>query len=111
MFPPDNINNLLKDIIARLNTDDPNNAPGKGGNKNAASSHKPCLSPSQVLVIAGILGGVLSVDSVLVDRDQNVEIVLVGTLRQKTELDLILGQVGSMPVDEVLNALVRRFLT
>jgi hypothetical protein len=42
------------------------------------------LNPSQLLVIAGIIGGGLEVDSVLVDRNQAIQIVLSGSLKRKT---------------------------
>ncbi|NLD48519.1 MAG: hypothetical protein GX660_15245, partial [Clostridiaceae bacterium] len=67
------------------------------------------LTPSQALVVAGILGGVLEVNSVLVDKDQIVQIVLQGSLKQKTELEQMLDNIGSKPFDEVVKAMLGRF--
>jgi hypothetical protein len=50
----------------------------------------------------------LDIDSVLVDRRQEVQIVLVGSLKQKTSLEKTLDEIGSMPFDEVLKAMVGR---
>lgn len=57
------------------------------------------LNPSELLVIAGLIGGVLEVDSVLVDRDQTVQIILSGSLKRKTQLDMMMEQIGKMPFD------------
>lgn len=68
----------------------------------------PPLTAAKALVIAGLLGDALVVNSVLVNRDQVVEIVLTGSLRQKTQLEKILDQIGEMPFDEVVRAIVDR---
>lgn len=64
------------------------------------------LNPSQLLVIAGLIGGVLQVDSVLVDRNQAIQIVLSGSLKRKTQLDIIMEQIGKMPFDQVMAAIM-----
>jgi hypothetical protein len=61
------------------------------------------------MVILGLLGGVLKVESVLIDRNQVVDIVLTGSLKRKTEMDKILDQIGSKSFDEVMKALFERF--
>ena len=66
------------------------------------------MTPSQALVIAGVLVGVLQVESVLVSRDQVVDILLRGSLKQKTPLEKMLDQIGGMPFDEVMKALLDR---
>jgi hypothetical protein len=66
------------------------------------------LSPQKVLVILGLIAGVLEVRSVLVDRDQAVQILLDGSLKRKTRLDKMLDEIGSMPFDEVLKAIMGR---
>lgn len=108
MFSSEHLNNILKDVMARLNTDAPSNTPNKGGNNSGASGNKISITPSQALVIGGILGGVLEVTSVLVGRDQTVEILLSGSLKQKTELEKMLDQIGNMPFDEVVKAMLGR---
>lgn len=64
------------------------------------------LNPSQLLIIAGFLTGTLQVESVLVNRNQSIEIVLVGTLKKKTQLDKLMGQVGKMPFERVVQAII-----
>lgn len=86
MASSNNIDALLRDILARINTNTGNSTSGNSGSGKSNSSSQACnfpLTPSQTLVIAGILGGVLDVDSVLVDRAQEVQIVLIGSLKQK----------------------------
>lgn len=108
MFTPDQLNSLSKSIMERLGLNE------KGKNKDNNSSgcddgkKKLSLTPSQVLVIAGILGGTLEVASVLVDKDQIVQIILQGSLKQKTELEKMMDKIGSMPFDEVVKAMLGR---
>lgn len=71
-------------------------------NKNSA------VPPSHLLVIAGILGGALDVNSIRVDKDQNVDISLSGTLKKKTQLEKMMDQIGQMPFDEVLKVMLDR---
>lgn len=64
------------------------------------------LNPSQLLVIAGIIAGGLQVESVLVNRNQSIEIVLIGELKRKTQLDKIMEQIGKMPFDQVMKSII-----
>lgn len=140
MFSPEHINLLLKEIMARFGEQndpessrtnlprcDKNTAVQNEGNyqdsqckqnsgkvQNGAKSKKVNITPAKALVLAGILGGVLEVDSVLVDRNQVVQIVLVGSLKQevekpKTELEMMIDKIGSMPFEEVMKAMLDRF--
>ena len=94
-------------------------------NESGGCSHNPCsdggktnggeeggkgfsITPEQALVIAGIPGNALKVESVLIDRRQNVEIVLIDTLRRKTQMDKLMDQIGSMPFDNVVKAFIER---
>lgn len=72
----------------------------------------PNLTPGQILVILALLGGVLDVESVTVDKDQNVDIVLTGSLKRpkaKTQLEQIMDQVGSLPFDQVMKNILGRY--
>ena len=51
----------------------------------------------------------MEVNSILIDREQQVEIRLVGSLRRKTEIDRMLEGIGSCTFDEVMRALIRHF--
>lgn len=95
---------ILQRIVEQLGLED---------NKNRISNCDKCdnvkhinLNPSELLVVAGILGGVLEATSVLMDRNQNVQIVLQGTLKKKTELEKTMDTVRSLPFEEVLKAML-----
>ncbi len=130
---PDNITEALKDLLAGLSPNsavDPTNRSGKkscgsNGAGTMSGSNGACgtngssgsggpntsadgINPSQVLIISAMLAGVLEVTSVLVDRNQTIEIVLTGSLRKKTELEKLLDQIGSKTLDEVVKAMLGR---
>ncbi|MZP42739.1 hypothetical protein GTO89_06755 [Heliobacterium gestii] len=59
-------------------------------------------------VIIGLISDALIVNSILVDRNQEVQIVLTGSLRRKTKLDKMLDEIGDESFDDVLAAFMRR---
>lgn len=63
------------------------------------------LSPQQIAVITAILFNVLEVNAVLIDKDQLVEVSLIGSLKRKSRLDKLLDEISDMPVKDVWNAL------
>ncbi len=44
------------------------------------------LSPQQIIVILGLLSNSLFINSVLIDKNQNIQIVVTGTIGQLTDL-------------------------
>ncbi|QDM44864.1 hypothetical protein FLT43_16275 [Paenibacillus thiaminolyticus] len=84
----------------------------KSGSNNRNNKRKtnagPKLSPQQIAVIVGLLTNALQVDSVLLDRNQAVEIVLVGSIRRKTKADKVAEQMGGVTVAELLQAILRQ---
>jgi hypothetical protein len=79
--------------------------------KNKKKSTPPLLSqltPQQIAVIAGLLADALSVDSVLVDKDQNLQIVLTGSLRRRSKLDQLLSELEDTSLGEIFDALSNR---
>ncbi|NHN34127.1 hypothetical protein [Paenibacillus agricola] len=66
------------------------------------------LSPQQLAVIVGLLTNALDVDSILIDKDQNIEIVLVGSIRKKTKADRIAEELGEISVGDLLEAFTRK---
>lgn len=72
-------------------------------------SKKPVLATSQIIVITALLANALDVTSFLVDKNQDVQVVLTGTLRRKSQLDKIMDQVGQHPFDEVMKAFMGRY--
>jgi hypothetical protein len=81
-----------------------NKAQGNQGNGSQTSCFN--LLPPELLVIAGVVCGVLKVDSVLVNRNQGVEILLIGSLKRTTQLDKVMQQIGKMPFDQVVKSIV-----
>lgn len=108
MFTSENINQMLKDVMSRLNSNVPSNTPAGSGGKDGSAGKAPVITPSQLIVIGGLLGGALEVTSVLVDKDQTVEILLTGSLKKRTDLEKMLDKIGSMPFDEVVKAMLGR---
>ncbi|HEY9060715.1 MAG TPA: hypothetical protein VIO64_09470 [Pseudobacteroides sp.] len=108
MFAPENLNRILKDVMRSFSSDAPGNNSDKNKKNCQSNGNKINITPSQALVIAGIIGGVLDVDSLLIGKDQRIEILLSGSLKQKTELEKMLDEIGSMPFDEVVKAMLGR---
>jgi hypothetical protein len=61
----------------------------KGKREYKENQSRISLTPSQILIIAAFLTGVLEVNSILVDKNQDVEIVLTGSLKRKIPPDLL----------------------
>lgn len=76
------------------------------GPKPKKKTDCPKLSPATLFVIAGLLSGALEVDAIEVDRDQIIQISLEGSLKRKTQLDRIMEQIGQMPFEQVVRAIV-----
>ena len=95
MFSSDNFESQLKDLLLKLglkenNRSNSENSGGGSGNGNEGEKSssggykkkKGVLTPSQIMVILAILSGALEPISIIVDRNQNVQVVLSGTLRE-----------------------------
>lgn len=76
---------------------------GTEGN-NPASCFE--LHPSSLLVIAGLITGVLNVESVLVNRNQVVQIVIAGELKRKTQLEKVMECIGKLPFEDIIKAII-----
>ncbi len=116
-MPFNKLDDSAKEMLSRLcGQQDQKNSGKKDQGGGSDKKNGPFnLTPSQTLVIAGILGGVLSVDSVLVGRGQRVEILLVGSLKSgdgdgndSSELENMLDQIGNKSFDEVVKAMINR---
>ena len=115
MYSSEQLDILLQEAMAGLGIQ--NKAENSYYNNNSSKSginkknNKMSLTSAQALVIAGLLGGSLSVFSVLVDANQQINIVLTGSLKKKSndeQLDNVLAQLGKVPFDDVVAAMVRR---
>ena len=84
---------------------------GKRGTsqKKSSSKRQSKLSPEQLAVIVGLLTNALTVQSVLLDRDKTVQIVLEGSLRRKTRMDRLLEEMKDMSIGELLASLQKQF--
>lgn len=112
MFSPEHMEALLKKIMDQLDsgvTGENNADEGQINEKNVQEKCLKTLTPSKIVVILGLLSGALSVQSVLVDKNQTVDILLEGSLKKKTQLEKIMDQVGKMPFDEVMKSVMGRF--
>ncbi|SES95074.1 hypothetical protein SAMN05660297_00978 [Natronincola peptidivorans] len=106
MFSSDQLDSLAKAVMNKLEIDK------KAVRHNCeGENEKITLTPSQTLVILALLAGTLEVSSVVIDRNQNVDIVLAGTLKkeEESEMDKVLSQIGHVPFDEVMKALLKKF--
>ncbi|WP_223069191.1 hypothetical protein [Paenibacillus caui] len=79
----------------------------RGSNKNDPSLLSK-LTPQQIAVIAGILTNTLSVDSVLIGRDQRLEILLVGSLRRRTRIDELINELSNANLADVIDSILNR---
>jgi hypothetical protein len=92
--PAQNIPNLnLKDLLGQIQKKNPN---GFGN-----------LSPLQITVIAALLANALTVESILVDKDQRIEIVLEGSVKKKTRLDKLLNELNNYSLGDILDSFLK----
>ncbi|WP_052144838.1 hypothetical protein [Halalkalibacter okhensis] len=68
------------------------------------------LTPNQIAVITAILTNALSVQSILVDKDKTIQVLLEGslTVQKKSELDKLIDQVRDVPVGDFLSSLLKK---
>jgi len=115
MFSSDELDTLMERIISQLGQGAgdftkgilANNAAGSGS-KQINKKKVSVLTPPKVLVILGLISGVFEVGSILIEHDQAVQIRLDGSLKRPSKLDKCLDEMGAMPFDEVLRAIVGR---
>lgn len=75
---------------------------------SAKEEGKDNLTPNELVVVAGLLGGMLEVTSVLVDKDSFFQVILSST-KKKSKKDDLLAQLEEMDVDDIVAALADRF--
>lgn len=74
-----------------------------GKNSKDAKNGKSCpdtLSPQSLAVIAALITKALTVDSVLIARDQHIEVLLVGSFKKGTK-----NKMDEMTVGELIELL------
>ncbi|WP_174819861.1 hypothetical protein [Paenibacillus koleovorans] len=82
---------------------------GNGIRKYAQKACNDRLTPQQIAVVVGLLTNALEVDSILIDRNQRIEIVLEGSFRRKTKVDQIAEDLDDVSVTELINAFIRKY--
>ncbi len=109
MFSEEDLDRFKK-IVDQLKISTANNHQGNDNEKpdDNENNAKACpnITPSAILVIAGLLSGALEVSSVLVSKNQIVEVVLAGSLRRQTQLEKIMEQIGKRSFEEVIQAML-----
>lgn len=106
MFSPDQLNSLSKIIMEKLGANDTRKCNSDKSHNRSEDKNRIQITPSQALVIMGIITNSLEVNSVLVDRNQEIQILLVGSLKQKTELEKTISAIGKLPFEDVLKAVI-----
>jgi hypothetical protein len=105
MFSSDDFG-AIQELVSRLGWENRESSGEKPNcrRKRDDQADQSCihLTPSQILIIAAFLAGVLEVNSVLVDKQQDIEIVLTGSLKRKTQSDPIGEKAGGHPLDQVI---------
>jgi hypothetical protein len=105
MFSSDDFG-AIKELVSRLGLEKRESSGEKRDcqGKRDDQTNRSCvnLTPSQILIIAAFLTGVLEVNSVLVDKQQDIEIVLTGSLKRKTQSVQIMEGIGGVPFDQVI---------
>lgn len=84
----------------------PNQFNQKKQQKAKANNLASRLTLNEIAVIVALLTNALHVQSILVDRDQTVQVLLEGSLRKRSELDKLIDQVRDVPVGDFLSSLL-----
>ncbi len=108
MFSPEQLNTISKIIMEKLGVSSTRGCSSEKAQDCAAEKKQISLTPVQILVIMGIITGSLDIDSLLVNKNQEIQILLIGSLKQKTGLEKMMDEVGKMPFDDVLKAILGR---
>jgi hypothetical protein len=81
----------------------PNNKKNAKGKQNVGN-----LTPQQLAVIAALLTNALHVESVLINKDKTVQIVLQGSLKRKTRMDRILEEMNDMTIGDFIKSIMKQ---
>lgn len=106
MFSPDQLNSISKIIMEKLTGNDTRNSNSDKTTGVNTDKSNVTLTAAQALVILGIVTNALDINSILIGREQNIEIVLAGSLKQKTELQKTIEGIGKLPFADVLKAVI-----
>lgn len=107
MFSDEDLKKLQALLCQWENPEDKTNQTRDEKENKKSGNASISLTPSQLLVIAGLVSGVLNVESLFITRDQAVQIVLVGSLRRPTPMEKTMEQIGKLPFNQVVKHLLK----
>ncbi|WP_059103983.1 hypothetical protein [Shouchella shacheensis] len=88
-------------------TDAAHNDPRKDSKSTSKDENRQTrVTPKEIAIVTALLTNALYVQSILVDRDQVVQVILQGSLNSRPEMNALLDQVRDVPVGEFLSALL-----
>lgn len=90
------------------NSNNTNSGSSGNGGRSCKKKGRSRLSPQQIAVIAGLLANALTVESVLISKDQDIQVLLSGSLRRKTKMDQMIEEMSGMSVGDLMDAIMRR---
>ncbi|ARK31482.1 hypothetical protein [Halalkalibacter krulwichiae] len=67
------------------------------------------ITPNQIAVITALLTNALRVQSILIDKDKTIQVLLEGSLQvqKQSELDKLVDQVRDVPVGDFISSLLK----
>ncbi|KMK74787.1 hypothetical protein [Alkalihalobacillus pseudalcaliphilus] len=80
----------------------------KQANKQQGRHKDNQLSPNELAVIAALITKALTVQSILIDREQNIQILLEGSLKKRSELDRIIDEIRDVPIGDFISSLMNQ---
>ncbi|WP_413379646.1 hypothetical protein [Alkalihalobacillus sp. 1P02AB] len=76
--------------------------------KESFDKNKYKLSPNEIAVITALLTKALTVQSILIDREQTVQILLEGSLKKRSELDKLIDEIRDVPIGDFIASLLNQ---
>ncbi|WP_062048048.1 hypothetical protein [Bacillus sp. JCM 19034] len=77
---------------------------------NQRNKNKPHISPNTLAVVTALLTDALRVQSILIDKDKTIQVLLEGSLQvnKKSDLDVLIDQVRDVPVGDFIKSLLNQ---
>jgi len=98
-----NMDTFTNMIVERLNSKE------SSSDECQESNYELCkkihITPSQAVIIAAILLGVLDVGGIFIFKNQLVQIILEGSLKEQTDVDKKMNEISSIPFGDVIKAM------
>ncbi|SDB82644.1 hypothetical protein [Shouchella lonarensis] len=79
------------------------------GQQNPFGSKKQSkITPTEIAIVTALLTNALSVQSILIDREQTVQVLLEGSLKNQQELARLMEQMKDIPVGDLFSSMLYR---